>query len=78
MIWHNPKTNPPKVFADVLLAVRGQEEASEGWRYESGSYQFSTGHPVVSSDVYAWTELPKCPRELDPSAIASATEEVQS
>lgn len=66
MIFHNPKTNPPAPYKDVLLAVTGEEETAEGhllpglpecWRY-------STGHPVTAT-VYGWTELPKCPRSLE-------------
>ncbi len=76
MSWHNPETNPPPTFKDVLLAVRGEEDASEGWLNKDGSWQYTSGHEALG--VYAWTELPKCPRELEPAAIEAETEEVQS
>jgi len=61
MIWHNPATNPPAPLTDVLLAVRGEDLASEGFRTAEGEWIFSTGHAVDAACVYAWTELPACP-----------------
>lgn len=60
-LWHNATTNPPERLTDVLLAVRGQREAAEGFRADAGDYYYSTGHAVAIAAVYAWSELPACP-----------------
>lgn len=63
MIWHNPTTTPPPAYEDVLLAIRGEERASEGCLLiaplgSAARYSLSTGHFVDSAKVYAWAELP--------------------
>lgn len=79
IIWHNPKTNPPAAFRDVLLAETGKTESAEGWIDTDGEYWTSTGH-LVAGEVYAWTELPACP-PIDSVAESPSckieTEEVQ-
>ncbi len=70
MIWHNPATNPPRPLVDVLLAIVGEAQASEGYRVERvgtggilvSGWLLSTGHPVDPENVYAWTDLPACPK----------------
>lgn len=63
--WHNARTNPPSPLRDVLLAIRGEEQAAEGWRTThcsvADAYMLSTGHPVPAKMVYAWAELPAAP-----------------
>lgn len=67
MIWHNPATNPAPEAHDVLIAVRGHEQAAEAFCIR-GVWTYSTGHPIAADRVYAWTELPKCPVELEGGA----------
>ena len=76
MIWHNAKTNPPAPLTDVLLALVNEPEAAEGFLVGSDEqypYMLSTGHPVESGRVYAWTELPKTPAIAGISATSAAS-----
>jgi hypothetical protein len=57
--WHDAKTLPPPLFQDVLLAVPGERESSEGYRYSKGLYYFTDGHEAEG--VYAWASLPLRP-----------------
>lgn len=75
IIWHNPATTLPEPLTDVLLAVRGEKLASEGFMLSSHEWVFSTGHPVDAAKVYAWTELPACPVE---SAVCPPSSAVRS
>ncbi|MCX6952601.1 MAG: hypothetical protein NTV51_10625 [Verrucomicrobia bacterium] len=61
--------NPPAAFTDVLLAVRGEPLASEGWRTGDDTWMHSSGHPISPGKVYAWTELPACP-VIEPGGAA--------
>lgn len=64
--WHNAITNPPKPLQNVLIAVRGEKCASEGFRLVGNSWLYVTGHLVGAGSVYAWSEMPACP-EIPPT-----------
>ncbi|QYM80258.1 hypothetical protein K0B96_06495 [Horticoccus luteus] len=59
LIWIDARVRLPEPLRDVLIACRGEHEASEGFCVR-GAWQFATGHPA--KDVHAWAELPRAPR----------------
>lgn len=74
--WHDTAATLPEPLHDVLLALRGESVAAEGWRVDEREYVLSTGHPIAASEVYAWADLPACPvlthiRGSQPSALSS-------
>lgn len=65
LTWHNPETNPPPPLKDVLMAVRGEPEAAEGWMHHDNTWSYATGHFLEVGRVYAWAELPAVPSLKD-------------
>jgi hypothetical protein len=63
IVWRPVTATEPVRFVDVLLAVRGETEASEGFRAEGDAWVYSTGHDMTPGTVYAWAKLPACPPE---------------
>lgn len=63
--WKPVTLSDPEPGRDVLLAVRGESEAAEGFRVNKSiaSFVYSTGHDVPAGTVFAWAPLPACPPE---------------
>lgn len=61
MIWHNPKSNPPKSYDTVLVAVEGNSHALPGYLCDEAGWLEADGSPIDDAKVYAWTEMPVCP-----------------
>lgn len=61
--WRAVTLTDPAPGRDVLLAVRGEPEAAEGFRLgdSAEAFVYSTGHDVPAGSVYAWAPLPACP-----------------